>query len=316
MGDLLHQQQLVLAPGFRFRPTDEEIVSFYLNKKVKDNSFCTTAIGEVDINKWEPWVLPLKAKMSGPGVQEWYFYYQKDRKYPTGRRINRTTEAGYWKVTGKDKEIFHGHGLLIGMKKTLVFYMGRAPNGKKTNWVMHEYMIPSYTTNDAINTSSNLKDEWVVCRVFHKNTKEVVMSCPMEQMNNDEITISMPMSMAGDDQQGFDTSIMACTQTIQLPPPMDPTSSMYKMYDNAGSSSLVPLATNDLYFGNNQASPMSFYQHHMQMPTQMDAMAGEGFMVAPTSGPSSMVLQDHNTNTADETFLVDQMGRDGMGNNF
>ena len=74
------------------------------------------------------------------GEKEWYFFSLRDRKYPTGLRTNRATEAGYWKTTGKDKEIYRS-GVLVGMKKTLVFYKGRAPKGEKSNWVMHEYRL-------------------------------------------------------------------------------------------------------------------------------------------------------------------------------
>ncbi|WOL12566.1 NAC domain-containing protein [Canna indica] len=154
-----------LPPGFRFHPTDEEIITHYLFPKVIDVSFTARAVGEVDLNKSEPWDLPSKSKM---GEKEWYFFCQKDRKYPTGVRTNRATEAGYWKATGKDKEIYRGRGVLIGMKKTLVFYTGRAPRGQKTNWVMHEYRLQGKSPN-LHNIPKSAKDEWVVCRVFHKN---------------------------------------------------------------------------------------------------------------------------------------------------
>lgn len=47
-----------LPPGFRFHPTDEEIITHYLTEKVMNSSFCASAIGEVDLNKVEPWDLP------------------------------------------------------------------------------------------------------------------------------------------------------------------------------------------------------------------------------------------------------------------
>ncbi|KAF0903079.1 hypothetical protein E2562_024060 [Oryza meyeriana var. granulata] len=131
---------------------------------VVDGSFNGRAIAEIDLNKCEPWELPEKAKM---GEKEWYFYSLRDRKYPTGLRTNRATGAGYWKATGKDREIRSGRtGALVGMKKTLVFYRGRAPKGQKTQWVMHEYRLDGSYAYHFL--SSSTRDEWVIARVFTK----------------------------------------------------------------------------------------------------------------------------------------------------
>lgn len=77
---------------------------------------------------------------SGP-QNEWYFFSHKDKKYPTGTRTNRATTAGFWKATGRDKSINLSNSKRIGMRKTLVFYTGRAPHGQKTDWIMHEYRL-------------------------------------------------------------------------------------------------------------------------------------------------------------------------------
>lgn len=47
-----------LPPGFRFHPTDEELITHYLLKKVLDCNFTSRAIAEIDLNKCEPWELP------------------------------------------------------------------------------------------------------------------------------------------------------------------------------------------------------------------------------------------------------------------
>ncbi|KAF0890242.1 hypothetical protein E2562_002660 [Oryza meyeriana var. granulata] len=152
-----------VPPGFRFHPTDEELLLYYLKKKIGFEKFDLEVIREVDLNKIEPWELQERCRIGSAPQNEWYFFSHKDRKYPTGSRTNRATTAGFWKATGRDKCIRTSYRK-IGMRKTLVFYRGRAPHGQKTDWIMHEYRLED--ADDAHGGTS--EDGWVVCRVFKK----------------------------------------------------------------------------------------------------------------------------------------------------
>lgn len=48
----------VLPPGFRFHPTDEELVAYYLKRKINGRKIELEIIPEVDLYKCEPWDLP------------------------------------------------------------------------------------------------------------------------------------------------------------------------------------------------------------------------------------------------------------------
>ncbi|KAL0788945.1 hypothetical protein Bca101_005191 [Brassica carinata] len=131
-----------VPPGFRFHPTDEELVGYYLRKKVASQKINLDVIRDIDLYKIEPWDLQEQCRIGYEEQNEWYFFSHKDKKYPTGTRTNRATMAGFWKATGRDKAVYD-KTKLIGMRKTLVFYKGRAPNGKKSDWIIHEYRLES-----------------------------------------------------------------------------------------------------------------------------------------------------------------------------
>ncbi|XP_042507090.1 NAC domain-containing protein 2-like [Macadamia integrifolia] len=153
---------LDLPPGFRFHPTDEELVMHYLCRKCAAQSISVPIIAEVDLYKFDPWQLP---GMALYGEKEWYFFSPRDRKYPNGSRPNRAAGTGYWKATGADKPI--GHPKAIGIKKALVFYTGKAPKGEKTNWIMHEYRLADVDRSARKKNSLRL-DDWVLCRIYNK----------------------------------------------------------------------------------------------------------------------------------------------------
>jgi len=160
------EAELNLPPGFRFHPTDEELVAHYLCARAAGRGPPVPIIAEVDLYRFDPWDLPERALF---GRREWYFFTPRDRKYPNGSRPNRAAGTGYWKATGADKPVHHA-GRTLGIKKALVFYHGKPPRGVKTEWIMHEYRLADAGAKKPGNGSLRL-DDWVLCRLYNKKNE-------------------------------------------------------------------------------------------------------------------------------------------------
>ncbi|XP_009385186.2 NAC domain-containing protein 71-like [Musa acuminata AAA Group] len=152
-----------LLPGFRFRPTDDELVGYYLKRKVDGLGTELDLIPVVQLYKYDPWDLPDKSFLPKRDM-EWFFFCPRDRKYPNGLRTNRATASGYWKATGKDRKNACEPSV-FALRKTLVFYRGRAPGGERMDWVMHEYRL----CENLHEGSSNFVGGFALCRVIKRN---------------------------------------------------------------------------------------------------------------------------------------------------
>lgn len=98
------------------------------------------------------------------GDRQWFFFSPRDRKYPNGARSNRATMHGYWKATGKDRTI-SCNSRSVGIKKTLVYYIGRAPSGERTDWVMHEYTLDE----EELKRCPSAQDYYALYKVYKKS---------------------------------------------------------------------------------------------------------------------------------------------------
>ncbi|KAF2306660.1 hypothetical protein GH714_020201 [Hevea brasiliensis] len=99
------------------------------------------------------------------GNPYWYFFCPRNNGRPS-----RTTEAGYWKATGRERMIKDASEV-IGKKRSLVFYTGRNPRGKRTRWIMHEYCATFNLPN---------QNAFVLCKLMKKpDDKGSTQTCNM-----------------------------------------------------------------------------------------------------------------------------------------
>lgn len=184
MGD--NNSNVNLPPGFRFYPTDEELVVHFLQRKAALLPCHPDVIPDLDLYPYNPWELHGKALGEG---NQWYFYSRRTQ--------NRSTSNGYWKPMGIDEAVFNSSSSRkVGMKKYLVFCIGEA--GVKTNWVMQEYRLSDSSDSSSSRSSSKRRghskidySKWVVCRVYERNCDDSGGDDGTELSCLDEVFLSL-----------------------------------------------------------------------------------------------------------------------------
>ncbi|WVZ22091.1 hypothetical protein V8G54_000635 [Vigna mungo] len=161
------QKSMGKIVGVGFRPTEQELVDFYLKHKLLADDSRVDVIPVIDLCHVEPSDVPgiLAKSRIRFGDPDWFFFSPVDFKYANSKRVNRKTEKGFWKATGKDRDIRSWKtNDLIATKKTLVYYTGSVSCGVKDIWVIHEYHAVTFPES---------KRYFVLCRLMRKSGKTI-----------------------------------------------------------------------------------------------------------------------------------------------
>ncbi|KAK8503490.1 hypothetical protein V6N13_094677 [Hibiscus sabdariffa] len=107
-------------------------------------------------------VAELAGELCKGDTEQWFYFTPTQEKEAHGGRPKRTTASGYWKAAGSPGYVYSSDDQVIGTKKTMVFYKGKAPCGRKTKWKMNEYRA----IDPSAAAAPKLRDEFSLCRVY------------------------------------------------------------------------------------------------------------------------------------------------------
>ncbi|KAK3408239.1 hypothetical protein EUGRSUZ_J00514 [Eucalyptus grandis] len=157
--------------GFRFYPTEEELISFYLHNQLHGlkQDKIHRVIPVLDIFDTEPWNLPQHAgELCREDREQWFFFAPMQEREARGGRPSRSMATGYWKATGSSGYVYSSDNKVIGVKNSMVFYLGKPPTGRKTQWKLNTYraieLPPSL--NSTSSSTPKLSREFSLCRVY------------------------------------------------------------------------------------------------------------------------------------------------------
>ncbi|CAI0396834.1 unnamed protein product [Linum tenue] len=167
-----------LPIGYRFRPTEEELIVHYLKRKVFGLPLPASVIPELDVFHSHPSTLP------GNSREKRYFFCKREASGgdDNGEKngiVDSSCGRGYWKHTGKDRHMILSapspsfNCQLVGMRRSLVFRRHKKASANQNNqWVVHEFSLLGLATIPFTNQVTKVKlGDWVLCTVFERKKK-------------------------------------------------------------------------------------------------------------------------------------------------
>jgi hypothetical protein len=140
---------MMMPVGFRFQPTDEELVGFYLLNKVRGEDVGWDGIREIDVyGEKAPWQFC--------GDQEKLYIFTRLKKLGKNRVGRTAGGCGVWHESSSDK-VCDAQGDVIGFRKLFCFKVKK----QKSNWLMHEFSLVG---------EGERNTDWVLCTIQKKES--------------------------------------------------------------------------------------------------------------------------------------------------
>ncbi|CAK7329253.1 unnamed protein product [Dovyalis caffra] len=166
-----------LLPGYRFCPSDQELIIHYLDKKVKNEAVVYTfAVNDFDLYSKHPW--EIWDMFGGNNLvsefdkdQGLFFFTQLRKRSGKDSRFCRSFGDGTWH--GEDAGALIKTAdtkLSIGLKKRFTYKNSKSPHGRK--WIMYEFSLVGHST------------DYVLCQL-KKNDKD-------KKLSESETAIGLP----------------------------------------------------------------------------------------------------------------------------
>ncbi|KAK2634824.1 hypothetical protein Ddye_029616 [Dipteronia dyeriana] len=218
--------------GFRFRPSDEELVKDYLLKKVRGQQFPWNGVQICDLyGDKPPWEIFLHGTDHELLEKDHKFYVFTKLKKAGQKRVSRVAGCGTWHGDKRTVMIYadkKNKSGLIGFKKNFTF---KVKNGsKKSHWIMHEFSL----AGESLMGIDYKSCDFVLCRLKKNGVKQEA-SFVDNLVNPFVETLNFNPKIGGD---FYDNELAVASSSQQQQQPVSVSFSCFEEKSQAGYDTL------------------------------------------------------------------------------